>query len=499
VKRKLTLVARATLTLTSAAAVLSAGCAGSKPKSGDTPPAAGAEPGSGSASSSEPSSGGGAGGKATPGIPTAPPVDPTAQEFQTSVNAIEKSGSEPKWDDAADKMKDFTKDHPRYAPAFYNLGVAYEKTGKDEDAENAYRQAVGLDGNLREAQENLAALLARKGDTRQAASMLRSLVDRDPGAAGARVTLAETVLNQGGFEEASTLAREALSREPKNLSAYCVLARAAEAQKDAQMARLLVSQGLKIQDAAGCLHFVLGLVLYREKQLGQALEEFERAVDNQPELIEARFRIAQISMALKDFKKAIASYEAVVKVDPKNAAAWVNMGVAYKGSARFDEAEKAYLKAIEIAGNDAPIPEAHFDLGVLYLRNLSKSEEAKAQLKRYLQLGSTQTNDPAFAMLDEIEQLKAMVEAQKQAEEEEKRQAAIEKKAAEEKAKKDAEDAQQKKEEDERQKKIEEKVAAEKAASDKGADKNDKKGADKNDKKGEPADASPTPDVPPSK
>ena len=39
--------------------------------------------------------------------------------------------------------------------------------------------------------------------------------------------------------------------------------------------------------------------------------------------------------------------------------------------ARFPEAEQAYLKALEVGG--AEVAEANFNLGVLYLRNMSRN------------------------------------------------------------------------------------------------------------------------------
>ena len=161
-------------------------------------------------------------------------------------------------------------------------------------------------------------------------------------------------------------------------------------------------------------------MLLAEKSTADALAAFEKAAAADPRLVEARFQIAEISMGYKDFKKAIANYDAITKIDDKNSAAFVNMGVALKGSARFAEAEAAYKKALEVGG-DKPLAEAHFNLGVLYLRNLNRPEDAKAELKKYLQVGQAAADDPAFGLLEEIEKGKAMEEEKKQEEELKKR------------------------------------------------------------------------------
>jgi len=85
-----------------------------------------------------------------------------------------------------------------------------------------------------------------------------------------------------------------------------------------------------------------------QRYVAVALASFEKAAAKDPRLVEARFQIAQISMGYKDFRKAIANYQAVTEVDPKNAAGFVNLGVALKGAGQFQDAEKAYLRAIEL-------------------------------------------------------------------------------------------------------------------------------------------------------
>jgi tetratricopeptide (TPR) repeat protein len=124
----------------------------------------------------------------------------------------------------------------------------------------------------------------------------------------------------------------------------------------------------------------------------------------------------------------------------------VNLGIALKGSGRFDEAEKAYRQAIEVASGPTAAP-AHYNLGVLYLRDLKKPDQAQEHLKRVLQLGDGD-EDGVFKMLEEIEQMRRMAEEEKRLEEEAKQQEEMERKMAEEEAK-------QKKLDDEINKKIE--------------------------------------------
>lgn len=380
-----------------------------------------------------------------PSDPTQAKVDQATLDFQAEARALEgemKASSGPDWGSIESRMKDLTRRHPDYGLAWYDLGVAQEKQNRLAEATASYQRALRTTPPIREAQENLAAMAARRGDSEEALGMLRDLVARDPGAAAARVALARTYLARGDMKQADRLAIQALTREPRSLGAYCVLTYVAVREKNFRRAKLLAAQGFKIEPDYPCLNHALGLVALVENETALALTSFERAAAKDPKLLDARFQIAQISMGYKDFNKAIANYSAVTEVDPRSAAGFLDLGVALKGAGRFPEAEKAYLKAIELAG-EADLGEAHFNLGVLYLKNLNRPDDAMAQLKRYIQLSDPKGDDPSFAMIEEVEKLKQLREEEKRQQEEAEKQAAIDKRVQEEQEKKKAEQAKE--------------------------------------------------------
>lgn len=385
-----------------------------------------------------------AAGPSGPSSPAAP-QESAATSYKTLVDQLraERDAGQVDWASAEARMRAFTSRHPNHGLGWYNLGVAQERQDKLADAETSYRRAVHEDPKLSRAQENLASLVLRQGDRRQAVSLLRDLVARDPSASSARVALAESHLANGDSEEAVRLAREALARDPKSIPSYCVMAKAAVDAKDYLRARLVVSQGLKIEQGspAACLYHALGRVYLAEGETAKALVEFQRVVEKDGgTILEARFHIAGISLGFKDFKRAIDTYQSIAAIDPGNVAAYINVGVAYKGSGQYELAEKAYLQAIAVA-KDEPSPIAHFNLGVLYLKNLDRIVDAKTQLKRYLEIGSPRSDDRAFAWLEEIEQRRAMEAEMKRMDEESKRDAELERKAAEAEAKRKADEA----------------------------------------------------------
>ncbi|MBI4818074.1 MAG: tetratricopeptide repeat protein [Deltaproteobacteria bacterium] len=382
--------------------------------------------------------------------PTKPPsaeeMDAASADFLKAAEraASKTKGSSPDWGSVADTWSSFLDNHPGHPVGLYNLGVAQERAGKRELAEQAYRRAIDSGSAPRQAYENLAVMISRSGDSSAAFRIVEELVERDPGAAKARVMVAKAKLAEGDFDGAARLAQDALAHEPKNIDAYCLLARALHATKDALRSRLVIAQGMKAGGGnVGCLHHVLGLLLFDEQKTAEAISELETAIKQDPKLVEPRFLIAQISMGYKDFRKAAAQFEGIVKNDARNGPAWLNLGVAYKAMGRFAESEKAYRKAIEVS--DGRLPVAHYNLGVLYYRNLKRRPEAKEELQKYLQTGGAGSDDPAFQLIEEIERMDVMEREERDAAaaeaDEAKRQAEIDRQFAEEEKARKAADA----------------------------------------------------------
>ena len=77
-----------------------------------------------------------------------------------------------------------------------------------------------------------------------------------------------------------------------------------------------------------------------------------------------------------EYKKAIKSFESVLKENPSNAMAYNNMGYSYRKLKQYDKALELYGKALML---DPNLAEAHEYMGEAYLE-LGKIAEAKQHL-----------------------------------------------------------------------------------------------------------------------
>jgi tetratricopeptide (TPR) repeat protein len=128
--------------------------------------------------------------------------------------------------------------------------------------------------------------------------------------------------------------------------------------------------------------------------------------------------------------------QAMVRADPKNAPAWLALGVAKRHLDKPDEALAAYAKAQEASGD--ALPEVHLARGVLFMRVKNQCEPALEELRAYGRMvGPVASADsPALKLQRECEQVVAENRRAQEAAKEMQREA--ERKAAEAAARKAA-------------------------------------------------------------
>jgi tetratricopeptide (TPR) repeat protein len=114
---------------------------------------------------------------------------------------------------------------PGYYEAYYHLGVAQLRLGRDEEAAQAFQKAIDLSGgHFAWAQFAMGVLLCRRGKNSEAETVIRRGLDIDGSSAPGHLFLGIALLRLNRLEEAEKNAREALLRNPGLASAYLVLA-----------------------------------------------------------------------------------------------------------------------------------------------------------------------------------------------------------------------------------------------------------------------------------
>ena len=114
---------------------------------------------------------------------------------------------------------------PGYFEAFYHQGVAETGLGHNQEAMQAFQEAINLSGGrYARAQFGIGYLYYLQGKPRDAETMTRRGLEVDPNAAEGYVILGMSLLRLNRPDEAEKSAREALLRDANMANAYLILA-----------------------------------------------------------------------------------------------------------------------------------------------------------------------------------------------------------------------------------------------------------------------------------
>ena len=143
-------------------------------------------------------------------------------------NAFEKGLERLAKNDADGSRTQFvraTATFPDYFEAYYHMGVADLRLGREEEAAQAFQKAIDLSGGRYAwAQFALGLLLCRRGEYAEAETVIREGLEVDRRSAIGHLFLSVALFHRNRFEEAEKSAREALLRKPGFAWAYLVLA-----------------------------------------------------------------------------------------------------------------------------------------------------------------------------------------------------------------------------------------------------------------------------------
>jgi tetratricopeptide (TPR) repeat protein len=160
----------------------------------------------------------------------------------------------------------------------------------------------------------------------------------------------------------------------------------ADPNADASAAGANVSEGDR---SRARVYVDQGRELYRDDLDEKALEAFQQAIQIDPDLAEAHFRLGltfdalgQEQEAEEAYRKAIEKYKKHLRENSEDAEAHYNLGQTYAGLSLYNEAVNEYRQATRLKSDDADI---YYDLGEA-LTKLARYDEAAAAFSKSLEI-----------------------------------------------------------------------------------------------------------------
>jgi tetratricopeptide (TPR) repeat protein len=251
---------------------------------------------------------------------------------------------------------------PEDAGAHNNLGNAFGRLGRLDEAVASYRHALLLSPEFAEAHNNLGHALLDLRDPGAAALSFRRAIELKADYAEAHDNLGSALVELGRPDEAVASYRRALEIDPQFWEAH---------------------------NNCGNAWLELGNV-------ESALASYRRALEINPQFAEAHNNLGNALRGLGQLDEAEASYRRALVVNPYFAEAYCNLGIALRLQGRTTEARDSCRRALELkpqsAATYAVLAESSADqgdfreAGELFERALSIEPESPEILEGIVRL-----------------------------------------------------------------------------------------------------------------
>jgi len=263
------------------------------------------------------------------------------------------------------------------AEEFFAKGAALHQSGDILGAIEAYQDALAKEPNRIDARSNLGAAYARLGRYEDAGREYRRALEVDPENAAVRFNLALALYKTARVAESAPELEQVLARDPKNNAAALLLADCLlQMGSDARVVALLEPREADLgQDRL--YSYLMGTALLRRNELARGqvfIDRLFREGDTAP----ARVLMAVAHLRREDARAALADLERAVELDPKLPTVHSLHGRALMESGRRPEAAEAFRRELDVNPNDF---DSNLYLGLL-LRDEGKLDVALDHLKR---------------------------------------------------------------------------------------------------------------------
>ena len=264
---------------------------------------------------------------------------------------------------AADRLEAVTAGAPGFGPAFRLLGDAYATLGRTDDAARALRTADRLPQYESYLDPLSEALLRESRSTtfllQQAATadlttnapwreyLIRRALEFDLDHPVALAELATTLRLLRRYEEALDLLERRRRERPDDFGILADIGRCLSALGRYGEAEEMLWRALEGLDNAPT-RYELGLALDGAGRLSEAIAEYQRALDHNPNHPGALNNLGVALANLGRMDDAARHFERLLAVDPENADAHANLGLALAAAGARARAAAAFREALRL-------------------------------------------------------------------------------------------------------------------------------------------------------
>src|SRR5215469_9686297 len=167
---------------------------------------------------------------------------------------------------------------------------------------------------------------------------------------------------KGSLLQGISLLEEAVRRDPKFLRAYCLMSETHldlywggfdHTDQRRELARIALQKAEEIQPDAGEVHWGKGVYAYHGlRDYNRALRELEKAKELLPNEARIYVTIGAIGRRTARFQEAETNFKRAVELDPRNFIVVGEAASTFQAMRRYAEARRLYKQALSILPND---------------------------------------------------------------------------------------------------------------------------------------------------
>ena len=247
-----------------------------------------------------------------------------------------------------------------------HMSLGNEEAAKESEwLARTYPHANVLDAPIIEAMHSFAetadAFVVRGkrktelGDYRGAESAFRQVLARRPGLAFDYGNLANVLSRQGQYAEALEYFERGLKINPNNVEMLSNQSLALMADDQLDRAGKKLIKAIELDPNYGHAHFNLGVLRYRQRDYGEAVEHFGDALSTNPALTQAYLNLGTTYAAMGKFPAAIDVWKQLERIQPNNSSLIFNIGLGWLRLGQDAKASSALRKAFNLEPNNKQI------------------------------------------------------------------------------------------------------------------------------------------------
>lgn len=245
-------------------------------------------------------------------------------------------------------------DTPKTAQDYFALGVAADRPNGDLTvAVKAYREAIKLDAKYLDAHMRLGIALMRLRQFTEAVSAFQTAASLRPDLAPIHVYLAQARLATGDDFAALDEIKEAQRLDPQVDGGDAVLGSIYAKLGRFDDAQVAMARALQRRESDPNLHFQLGLISVRRTSWEQAINSFLRVIALSPDFPGVHGLLAHAYGQAGHSVEALAEYREVIRRDPKDWAAYFEMGRLLVETGDRESGLASYVRSYELQATPA--------------------------------------------------------------------------------------------------------------------------------------------------